>query len=707
MTTMNNTFINALLADATYVHDLLPGQAGPGLRSALSPRMTPQLADYIASNFSVVTQVESGDFVGSGFDATVWRQTNGKLFVSMRGTEPGQDLFITDIDLAVTGTARAQIADMVNWWLRETGAAGASVRQIGYNLPRPGVSNFYEAATSSGTGRIAVADLVGGVEVNGHSLGGYLAAAFTRLFGSQAHVQHVSTFNSAGFAPGSEAVFTELQNLVGVTYGLGRFPNASEQTNYFAQNGLNLTTNNAWFTQTGNRVELFNEASTAQLPNHFMYRLSDALTLGNAISQLDPSVDIATMNTIYSAGSNRSQASIEAVFDGLLRVFKGSAIFRTTVGDDSGSAETRVAYHAALSALQDTQLFKDLKGSFVFKATDAGDLKSAARNNFGALVALQDLSPFRVSGINPAAEAKLATLWQSTRSSDYTAWVTDKGSASPTSFTDSWITDRANLLQAISARNKQDNANGLVYDVAAPLDRALAFQWFGADLLPGETQPGQSTLIYQRQGGAVSTEQHIIFGDDNPNILTGTNNKLGDHLYGGAGADTLNGQGGNDYEEGGGGFDTYQFDTAFGNDTILDSDGSGQIRIDSTTLSGGNKIGEGLWGSTDKKFIYVQQGQNLVISQRNTAGANTASGTITVKNWDFSQTGSQGTAQLGITLQGPATPVAPPAPATTFDLATKTGANTLLLADTPYSTSNLLIQNAGAALDWGTPGAPL
>jgi trimeric autotransporter adhesin len=362
MTTVANTYLNALLADATYVHNIDPNIIVGTLSENLGPRMTPTLADYIASNFSVVTQIQSGDITGSGFDATVWRQTGGKLFVSMRGTEPGQDLFVTDADLAITGNARAQIVDMVNWWFRETGAAGQPVRQIDYLFTAdPLAPDFIEVAPAVGTGRITAADLVGGIEVNGHSLGGYLAAAFTRLFGSQAHVTHTSTFNSAGFAPGSEAVFVELQNLIGVSYGLGRFPNASEQTNYFAQNGLNLTTNNSWFTQTGNRVELFNESSATQLPNHFMYKLTDALALANAMGQLDPTLTTAKMNTLFAAGSNTMQASIEGMFDALLRIFKGNAIFISTVGDVADSAVSRVAYQTALDTLQKSQAFIDLR----------------------------------------------------------------------------------------------------------------------------------------------------------------------------------------------------------------------------------------------------------------------------------------------------------------------------------------------------------
>ena len=132
MTTIYETFTNAILADATYVHKLKAGESDVALIRDLKQRMTPVLADYISQNFSVVTQIESGDNIltSSGFDATVWRQTDGKLYVSMRGTELVTDLLYADIDLALTGGARNQLVDMVNWWFRETGLEGAPVRQI-------------------------------------------------------------------------------------------------------------------------------------------------------------------------------------------------------------------------------------------------------------------------------------------------------------------------------------------------------------------------------------------------------------------------------------------------------------------------------------------------------------------------------------------------------------------------------------------------
>lgn len=91
MTTINDAYINALLADATYAEGLVDGAQGVRLKDLLSSRMTPVLADFIGNNFYVVSHIESSDTFGSGFDATVWKGVDGspyegKVYVSMQGT---------------------------------------------------------------------------------------------------------------------------------------------------------------------------------------------------------------------------------------------------------------------------------------------------------------------------------------------------------------------------------------------------------------------------------------------------------------------------------------------------------------------------------------------------------------------------------------------------------------------------------------------
>jgi hypothetical protein len=113
MSTINETYINALLADAAYVRlhsgteidgpntALLTGSA---LTTAIAARLTQPQADFITSNFEVLNQ-ELSAF--GGFDAVVWRGKvgtpyAGKVYVSMRGTQGLQDI-ADDGSLAFAG----------------------------------------------------------------------------------------------------------------------------------------------------------------------------------------------------------------------------------------------------------------------------------------------------------------------------------------------------------------------------------------------------------------------------------------------------------------------------------------------------------------------------------------------------------------------------------------------------------------------------
>jgi hypothetical protein len=72
---IHSAFVNALLADATYVDDLTSPTgvplAGAALIDKLPGRLTPDLAKYLADHFEVVTQKLTDDATQSGFDATV------------------------------------------------------------------------------------------------------------------------------------------------------------------------------------------------------------------------------------------------------------------------------------------------------------------------------------------------------------------------------------------------------------------------------------------------------------------------------------------------------------------------------------------------------------------------------------------------------------------------------------------------------------
>lgn len=302
MTDTSKSYINGLLADATY-KNMVASMGQDKIIEALQERMTPELAKYIADNFEVASAINTPDAVGqgSGFDATVWKgragtEFAGQVFVSTRGTEPdagGQDL-LADGDLALGVAARDQIIDMVNWWMRETTSEGNAAQQLKLTkkdviVPGPtgpSVVTEYKveaADTALGTGRLKD---VTHVQVNGHSLGGHLASSFARIFGGATQqkgsvtVDGISTFNSAGFIRSAEieSFFVGIQGYLHT--GLPSFDQVqAKQTNFYAQNGINVTTNDTWFRQMGQRTALNQEEGTG-MPNHSMYKLTDMLALG-------------------------------------------------------------------------------------------------------------------------------------------------------------------------------------------------------------------------------------------------------------------------------------------------------------------------------------------------------------------------------------------------------------------------------------------
>ncbi|WP_418647607.1 hypothetical protein ACNQFN_22345 [Thauera butanivorans] len=356
MTAIKDAYINALFADSVYITGFIDGMSPAGLKTIQQQRMTPTQAQFIADHFSVVSTINTPDDFGegSGFDAVVWRGNDGtdyaeKIYVSMRGTEGIND-FLADIDLAVNTAASAQYEDMINWWLRISTPVGQMAPQVS----RVGIGAAFVAAPPvAGTGEVAG---VTQVQVNGHSLGGHLASAFARIFGNTLVIDGVSTFNSAGFIANSEAVFGSLAQALGT--GPTQYRSAA-QTNYFARNGINVTTNSFYFNQIGQRQDIFNEQSgpLATHENHSMYKLTDTLALGNALSQIAPELSLETFNEILEAASATPAASLESLLDALRRLTTGDSPSPTPVGDASDSAASRVAYHQNLLFWVDSTAF--------------------------------------------------------------------------------------------------------------------------------------------------------------------------------------------------------------------------------------------------------------------------------------------------------------------------------------------------------------
>ena len=323
MTAINNAYINALLADATYALDgkIRDGSEGSVLSDllVLNQRLTPTLAKYIGDNFTVVTHYESSaaGFEDDGFDGTVWKDNANpsKYYFSVRGTTPFDPKDTAeDIVLATTGLARDQTLEMINWWIRNSAPEGGDTYRLRYEIPSqqgPGpdsMPRFVRDDFSSSDANVdpemlgtGILKDVKNISMSGHSLGGHLATVFARLFGGAngPQIDHTATYNSAGFYDRSEELLQQIEGLLDANTSSGVFPTGgqnSQQTNFFAQNGPNFTTNDWISSQKGDREGLFNEENTVRIDsNHSIYKLTDSLALGRVFETLDASFDFAQM----------------------------------------------------------------------------------------------------------------------------------------------------------------------------------------------------------------------------------------------------------------------------------------------------------------------------------------------------------------------------------------------------------------------------
>jgi Ca2+-binding RTX toxin-like protein len=143
-----------------------------------------------------------------------------------------------------------------------------------------------------------------------------------------------------------------------------------------------------------------------------------------------------------------------------------------------------------------------------------------------------------------------------------------------------------------------------------------------------------------------ATKSQIFLGQGGADEFTGGNKN--DVLLAGAGNDTLNGMGGNDYLEGGSGADIYNFSGTFGQDTVVDAGGVGEIRIDGDIIRGGKLLvgSDKLWISDDDKYKFVQQDNGDLVIQRSTGRDR-----VTIKGWQNNQ--------LGINLENAPKPPTP------------------------------------------------
>ena len=617
-----NTYAQAALA--SYASALVAGDVNNTARYR-QPEvgMAPAQATAFNATWNVLQQ---SPLNGNGFSAVLLQnRTTGEKVLAIAGTNGWAD-WITDlVNIALYGT----VLGMPQYLSLES---------------------FYTQLVSSG--KLGATEQI---TLTGHSLGGFLAQAFTARHSSV--VSAAYTYNAPGFGNG--------ETLLGFL-GIIDTNAAAKITNVHAADGLSMTAGLGVMLGASRPVRI--EADANPLNNHSVVTLGDALAVHELYARLQPGLSTNQIGAQFIAAGYRERR-LEDALDALRTVFIGSASndVNKTPTDD------RDRLYINLYALQDDAGFKALSGQVRLVQADPGHAAAAQAQTSTALAyryALLELLPFAVVA---NTEAQNQTLYGAyTQRLNLYDETTGQGE-----LTSQWLTDRAAMVGVLvkaNARNERFVNDSKVKEVTLYEDMA------------------SGTLLLQQPGPAPAPQRFVSFGAVGADAFDGGNRD--DRLYGGSGNDTLNGLGGSDSLEGnadndtlnggdgtdillggagddtldgglgsdrlkgGAGTDSYTFNSGWGHDIIEDSGGQGSIVVTGVAPidgAGAKKVAVDAWQTADKKINYtvVEQSagrKDLYISFSDRPDV------ITVRNW--------GAGQLGVTLDDAL--VAAPPPTNTF-----------------------------------------
>ncbi len=340
-----------------------------------------QAADFVAT-WQIVAHQQN---TGSNFSATLFKnKKTGEYVYAARGTEGlGQDLFLTDIgDIVIDGLAFKQIVDMYNDFARlrtpekqsylaanldrlnmETGLLAAEravllgtvagpvelgLRQRSdvfidepsgtvYKLELKPSSEVFNDKRAEGLGALTYG--LTPLSVAGHSLGGHLAAAFTRLFPETGALAY--SVNGAGYPTGllpglSGNAESNISKLFSILGGRDRFDSGSI-TNFFGSAAPNFVTMDSSFglKQQGSHVEIYTE-SASPMPGivfgHGSSQMTDALAVYDLLIRLDKRYQTGTatsvlgeLETIFKAISGTADYTFESLVNTLNKLLVSSS----------------------------------------------------------------------------------------------------------------------------------------------------------------------------------------------------------------------------------------------------------------------------------------------------------------------------------------------------------------------------------------------
>jgi Ca2+-binding RTX toxin-like protein len=344
--------------------------------------------------------------------------------------------------------------------------------------------------------------------------------------------------------------------------------------------------------------------------------LAPALQLGHALDRLAPLSTLdAILNRSASAAPSQGGRLAEAsAFLAAVNKLLGGGIVSTPKTLAEYNSLLVTVYPTILSSVKANPEFRLFKVDAVWPQ----DFRLAYR------YALVNLNGFVASGVDYSKFNQNGELELKSEN--------PKGQ-----LTDAWLQDREAMFRLNLDYNIDDglrNPNG--YAVTKGISAGSANTRY-IDIGTGQ----KIEVFANRATPTTLPSRYVMFGTSGVDVLNGSSED--DRLYGGAGADILTGKEGNDYLEGGTGNDDYIFTGLFGNDTITDSDGQGNITIAGAQLGSLTQVQDNVWENASKTLVFTQitaaaasaasGGQpvtNLIIGQRSAAGAGSINATITV-----------------------------------------------------------------------------
>lgn len=460
----------ALLAEAAYC-DFSKGFVKDDVERALFTEgigsvKNPQHAELISKNWSVVAYWEdSKRWRDTGFSATLFKSKGEQYVLALEGTqEKVNDLFSADIKgIMANGLAYEQIIDMYNFWQQintpkgqtyqaasvnheihhimdpvrvgELLSEGIPIEDVYYQLiaeakekqvgeiidsfrltARPIVKvdssmaykwSFNESKRIKGLGLNP-----GKVTVVGHSLGGHLAVAFSRLFASA--TDSVYIFNGAGFADGMSIpiiggkTIQNINNLFAALKGKTYFDShkihnfvGDKNIDLIAQNGPHLS-------QKGKKSEVYIQNRGLESTfGHGMQQMTDSLAVidllrrlginGNTVEAL-----LASSKPFLTALDSSEGSSLVHVVKALAQIFYSKEDFDKEI--KKANFSDRPVLHAVIIKLHEK--ISNVKREFVpligksapSKNTLLDRITSENSSSIGYRFAVVNLLPFAIIG---------------------------------------------------------------------------------------------------------------------------------------------------------------------------------------------------------------------------------------------------------------------------------------------------------------------